>query len=111
MKKYFILILILLISCQKEEIDIEEPTIQYTSIFESESIVEDGQDIFFGVNTEEEHQLVISFNTSTLTKETFTSTVGINKRKIFTKTLGKGKYKLVLLKGSEEISSTFILVE
>ena len=110
MKKYFILILILLISCQKDEI-IVETIPQYTSIFESESIVQDGQDIFFEADTEEEYQLVISFNTSALTKETFTSTVGINKRKIFTKTLGKGKYKLVLLKGSEEINSTFIIVE
>ena len=73
--------------------------------------MQDGQDIFFEADTEEEYQLVISFNTSTLTKETFTSIVGINKRKIFTKTLDEGKYKLVLLKGSEEISSTFILVE
>lgn len=111
MKKYFILILILLISCQKDEILIEQPAIQYTFIFKSESVVQDGQDIFFEVESEEEYQLIVSLNTSTLTKEKFTSTVGINKRKIFTKTLDKGKYKLVLLKGSEEINSTFIIVE
>ena len=110
MKKYLVLILLILLSCQKDEI-IVEPTPQYTFIFEAENIVHDNQDIYFEATTNEPHQLIILQDNSVITKELFNTEIGLNKRKIFTKTLNKGKYKLVLLKGFEEINSTFIFVE
>ena len=110
MKKYLVFILLILLSCQKDEI-IVEPTPQYTFIFEAENIVRDNQDIYFKATTNEQHQLIILQDNSVITKELFNTEIGLNKRKIFTKTLNKGKYKLVLLKGFEEINSTFIIVE
>lgn len=110
MKKLIILLLLILFSCQKDEVIIE-PTPQYTFIFEAENIVKDNQEIYFETNTNETYQLTISQNNSVISKESFIGEVGLNRRKIFTKTLDKGKYKLVLRKGFEEINSTFIVVE
>ena len=110
MKKFGILLLLILISCQKDEI-IVEPTPQYTFIFETQTVVQDNQDIYLNIELEDTYQLVILQNNSVITKETFSGKVGINKRKIFTKTLKEGGYILQLLKGSEILQQTEITVK
>ena len=86
MKKYLVFILLILLSCQKDEI-IVEPIPQYAFIFEAENIVLDGQDIYFEATINEPHQLIILQDNSVITKELFNTEIGLNKRKIFTKTL------------------------
>ena len=111
MKKYIAFILLILFSCQREEIIV--PDI-HSDIFNIDIIeVHDGQEITFETSISEEHTLLIidSENNSVLTKETFTPKEIVNTRNIYTKALPKQKLRLVLLKGSEEIKSTFILVE
>jgi len=112
MKKILVFLLLILVSCQKDEIIIEEPKPAQELIFNlSEVIVKDGQDISFEILTSEPHQLIISSNNSVLTKETFEPKIGINTRKIFTKILSKEKLKLSLEKNGEVIQETFIIVE
>ena len=112
MKKGLLLLLLILFSCQKDEIIIE-PTPTQEMIFDlSDVMVQDGQDILFEVLTSEEHQLIISKEDgSVLTKESFQSESGVNTRKIFTKILSKEKLKLSLEKNGEVIQETFIIVE
>ena len=112
MKKYLVFLFLILISCEK---DILEPLPQPTQemIFEmGEVFIQDGQDISFEIITNSQHQLIISTQDgSVITKETFTPTLGINTRKIFTKILSKEKLKLSLEKNGEVIQETFIIVE
>ena len=112
MKKILVFLLLILVSCQKDEIIIEEPKPTQELIFNlSEVIVKDGQDISFEVLTSEPHQLIISSNNSVLTKETFEPEVGTNTRKIYTKTLPKETLILILQTETETISETTIIVE
>jgi len=111
MKKILVFLLLILVSCQKDEIIIE-PTPTQEMIFDlSEVIVKDGQDISFKVLTSELHQLIISSNNSVLTKETFQPEVGINTRKVYTKTLPKETLILILQTQTETINKTTIIVE
>lgn len=111
MKKGLLFILLILFSCQKDEL-LEEPTPSTTFIFDqSTNIVSDGQDISFELSDVDFYTLLLIANNTLLTKESFQSQVGVNTRKIYTKVLPSGKYQLVLQKGSEQINTTFILVE
>ena len=113
MKKYLILILLLLLSCQKDElVEIELPQ-EYEFIFkEVESIVLDNQDINFELSSSEKHWLIISDieSKSVIAKESFISVVGINTRKIYTKSLPNKKLQLTLETSSEVLKSTYIIV-
>jgi hypothetical protein len=112
MKKYLIFLFLILISCEK---DILEPLPQPTQemIFEmGEVFIQDGQDISFEIITNTPHQLIITNEeNSVVAKETFTPNLGINTRKIYTKTLSKEKLKLSLEKNGEIVQETFIIVE
>ena len=61
MKKYLILILLLLFSCTKDLLDDLEPTLpREDMIFKvEESSVVDGQTIFFNIDSEVKHTLII----------------------------------------------------
>ena len=113
MKKGLLLLLLILFSCQKDEIIVETPIEKFEMIFDlSDVMVQDGQDISFEVLTAEPHQLIISTQGgSVLTKETFEPEVGINTRKIFTKILSKENLILTLQTETETISETTIIVE
>lgn len=112
MRKGLIFILLLLLSCQKDELQIVQPYPQYEMIFEeTESYVVDGQEFSFEATLLEEHILLISFeNNSVIAKETFTPELGIHTRKIYTKALPKEKLKLTLKNSVGEIN-TLIIVE
>ena len=113
MKKYLILILLLLLSCQKDElVEIELPQ-EYEFIFkEQESIVIDSQDINFELSSSERHWLIISDieTKSVIAKESFIPQLGVNTRKIYTKSLPKNKLLLTLETPLEVIKSTYIIV-
>ena len=112
MRKGFILLLLILFSCQKDEILVIDQILTYTMIFEKDSIVvEDGQDISFEVVSTTQHQLIISTQDgSVLSKESFIPTLGLNTRKIYTKTLPKERLQLILVNGVETIKKTFIII-
>ena len=112
MKKGFILLLLILFSCQKDEIIIE-PTPTQEMIFElSEIVVHDGQDISFEILTNEKHYLIITTKDgSVITKETFQPELGINTRKIFTSILPKETFILSLETQTEILKQTSITVE
>lgn len=111
MKKYLVFLILILVSCEK---DIVEPLPQPTQqmIFEmGEVFIQDGQDISFEVITNTPHQLIITNEeNSVVAKETFTPTLGINTRKIYTKSLGRGTYTL-LLTNETTTSSVSIIIE
>lgn len=113
MKKSLILLLLILFSCQKDEIfnPIEEPQTQL--IFEEPiSRVSDGQILFFEVNSTEKHQLIISYeNGNVLTKESFIPQMGLNSRTIYTKVLPKGTFILDLTDSTKILQSTQIVIE
>ena len=112
MKKYLIFLLFILISCEKDILEpLSEPTKQL--IFESsKSLVIDGQDISFEIITNTQHQLVITQQDgSVITKETFTPTLGINTKVLYTKALPKESLNLILYQGSDEYKKTTIIVQ
>ena len=113
MKKYLVLILLLLLSCQKDElVEIAIPQ-EYEFIFkEQESIVIDSQDINFELSSSERHWLIISDieTKSVIAKESFIPQLGVNTRKIYTKSLPKNKLLLTLETPLEVIKSTYIIV-
>lgn len=110
MRKSIIFILLILFSCQKDELQIVEPYPQYNMVFEeTESKVTDGIEISFKIQSENEHLLYILKNNSVLTKEKFTPTIGVNTRVIYTNTLPKEKLILVLKAPTEEITTNIII--
>ena len=111
MRKYIVLILFVILSCQPEELMIVEPLPQYEMIFEeSKSSVTDGQEFSFEVVSEEEHQLVISKDGSVIAKESFLPTLELNTRKIYTKSLPKDLLQLELINSNGVIKNTFIQI-
>jgi plastocyanin len=111
MKKLLVFLFLVLISCEKEEIIIDT-TPTYNMVFESNyQSIKDGQDISFITVSTDDHQLTIHLDNSVVTKEKFTPTLGLNTRKIFTKSLNSGEYKLVLQTGTQILNETLIVVE
>lgn len=113
MKKYLIFILLILFSCQKDEIFVGPEIEPYDMIFESPiSKVSDGQEFSFEVTTTEIHQLIITHqNGSVITKESFTPNVGLNTKTIYTNTLPKEELYLILVSQNKELAKTTIIVE
>lgn len=113
MRKSILFILILLFSCQKDELMIIEPYPQYEMIFEvSMSKVTDGQEFSFQVLSTEEHTLIIShLNNSVVAKETFIPSVGLNTRLLYINSLPKGELNLILFHLDSELKRTKILIE
>ena len=111
MKKYLVFLLLILLSCQKDEIIIQPiPTTKL--IFEmGEVSIQDAQDISFEIITNEQHQLIISTQEgSVITKETFTPIIGLNTRQLYTKSLPKGQL-ILSLHSDNELTRTTIIVE
>jgi hypothetical protein len=117
MRKYLILLLFFLFSCEKDFIDEGGVSIpREDRIFAvTQSSVVDNQTIFFNIESNGEHTLAIKDleTNSILSKETFTpkNGVGINDKTLYIKTLPKKKLQLQLILGNDIIKSTFIIVE
>ena len=116
MRKYLILLLFLLFSCEKDfiEDDLLPEVPREDMVFKvKESTVVDNQLIWFEINTEADHTFLI-FDTdlqSTVTKQTISPTIGINNFILYTKALPTKKLELQLILGGEIVKSTFIIVE
>jgi hypothetical protein len=113
MRKILLFILLILVSCQPDELMVVEPYPQYEMIFEeSMSKVVDGQEYSFEVSSTDEHMLIISHaNNSVIAKESFTPTMGLNTKILYTKSLPKGELNLTLTLSEEEIKKTIIIVD
>ena len=113
MRKILLFILLFVVSCQPDELMVVEPYPQYEMIFEeSTSNVVDGQEFSFEVSTTEEHTLIISHqNNSVIAKESFTPTMGLNTKSLYTKSLPNGELNLTLTLSEEEIQKTIIIIE
>ena len=116
MRKYLILLLFLLFSCEKDfiEDDLLPEVPREDMVFKvKESTVVDNQLIWFEIDTEADHTFLI-FDTdsqSTVVKQTISPTIGINNFILYTKALPTKKLQLKLILGGEIIKSTFIIVE
>jgi hypothetical protein len=111
MKKYLVFLILIILSCQKDEVIIE-PTPVYNIVFESNTnTIIDGQSMSFNIEDINTYQLILLNGESVITKEIFESTIGLNTRKIYTKSLLPNQYQLVLQKGSQIMNTTFIIVE
>lgn len=113
MRKILLFILLIVVSCQPDELMVVEPYPQYEMIFEeSISNVVDGQEFSFEVSSNDEHMLIISHpNNSVIAKESFTPTIGLNTKILYTKSLPNGELNLTLTLSEEEIEKTIIIVE
>ena len=115
MRKYLILLLFFLFSCEKDFIDEGGVSIpREDMVFKvKESTVVDNQLIWFEIDTEVKHTLVISHidTKSVIVKQSFLPTIGINSFILYTKALPKEKLQLQLLKLSEEVKKTSIIVQ
>jgi len=113
MKKYLIFLLLIIVSCQPDELMVVEPYPQYEMIFEeSMSKVIDGQEFSFEVLTQGKHELIITDKDgSVITKESFIPIAGLNTRHLYTKTLPKGELQLSLSDSSNVVKSTSIIVD
>lgn len=114
MKKYLLIILLILISCEKDqfvdEISIVTPI--HEMIFDvSESIVVDGQSIFMNIESTEVHTLLIfdEETNSVITKESFNGIIGLIERNVYINSLPKKKLQLIL-KTTKELEKTHIII-
>ena len=113
MKKIWVFILLILFSCQPDELMVVEPYPQYEMIFEkTESSVTDGQEISFEILVEEKYWLIISDEetNSVVAKESFLPLAGLNTRKIYTNSLPKKILKLTLENEVDILKSTFVII-
>ena len=113
MKKILLFILLIVVSCQPDELMVVEPYPQYEMIFEeSISKVVDGQEFSFEVSTTEKHTLIISHqNNSVIAKESFIPTIGLNTRVLYIKSLPKGELNFTLVYLNNELQRTKIIIE
>ena len=117
MRKYLILLLFLLFSCEKDFIDEGGVSIpREDRIFAvTQSSVVDNQTIFFDIESNGEHTLAIKDleTNSILSKETFLpkNGIGMNDKILYIKSLPTKKLQLQLILGGEIIKSTLIIVE
>mgnify|MGYP001105550461 CR=1 FL=1 len=117
MRKYLILLLFFLFSCEKDFIDEGGVSIpREDRIFAvTQSSVVDNQTIFFNIESDVEHTLAIKDleTNSILSKETFLpkNGIGMNDKILYIKSLPTKKLQLQLILGGEIIKSTLIIVE
>ena len=98
-KLIYILPLILLIGCVKDEMfEIIEPESKIDIFEVQSSVVNDGDTFNVNLDLEGKYKLslVDEFTGITYTNEVFDGKVGVNTLSIYTKSLPKGSYKLII---------------
>ncbi len=113
MKKVIFILLLSLVACRKTQVI---PTPQpVTNIFSvAESSVENGQEIQFELPKNGIYTLTLgdSVNNQVLTRERFNGQIGINKKKIYTKSLSiKYLYLLLEDENKSKVGKTIIIVK
>jgi hypothetical protein len=114
MKKVVLILFLSLVACRKvETIPTSPPT--NVKIFDvRESSVENGQEIQFELTQNGVYTMTIgdSVTNQVLTRERFTGQIGINKKKIYTKSFSiKYLYLLLQDESKKQIAKTNIIVK
>ena len=107
--------IIFIIACRKVAVRPEPKPITNTNIFSvSQSSVDNGQEIQFDLTKNGVYTLTIGDSTTNqvLTRERFNGQIGINKKKIYTKSLSV-KYLYLLLEdeNKSKVGKTIIIVK
>jgi hypothetical protein len=114
MKKILFILCLGLIACKKIEV-IPTPPPENVKIFSvAESSVENGQEIEFELTQNGVYTMTIgdSVTNQVLTRERFTGQIGINKKKIYTKSFSiKYLYLLLQDESKKQIAKTNIIVK
>jgi hypothetical protein len=114
MKKILFILILSLVACRKTQI-MPTPPQPNVRIFDvRESSVENGQEIEFELTKNGVYTLTLgdSITNQVLTRERFNGQIGINKKKIYTKSLSV-KYLYLLLEdeNKSKVSKTTIIVK
>jgi hypothetical protein len=114
MKKILFILILSLVACKKVEVIPTPPPVNVKIFDVRESSVENGQEIEFDLNKNGVYILTIgdSLNNQVLTRERFNGQIGINKKKIYTKSLSI-KYLYLLLEDDSktQIAKTNIIIK
>ena len=114
MKKILFILSFSLIACKKVEVIPTPPPVNVKIFSVKESSVENGQEIQFDLTKNGVYTLTIgdSVTNQVLTRERFNGQIGINKKKIYTKSLSV-KYLYLLLEdeNKNKVSKTTIIVK
>ena len=113
MKKILFILVLSLVACRKTQVvPIPQPNVRIFDV--RESSVENGQEIEFELTKNGVYTLTLgdSINNQVLTRERFNGQIGINKKKIYTKSLSV-KYLYLLLEdeNKSKVSKTTIIVK
>ena len=114
MKKILFILVLTLVGCRKVAPVIVTP-VATTNIFsKSENTIDNGQEIQFDLTKNGVYTLTMGDSTTNqvLTRERFNGQIGINKKKIYTKSLSV-KYLYLLLEdeNKNKVSKTTIIVK
>lgn len=113
MKKIIFILILSLVACRKTQfVPIPQPNVRIFDV--RESSVENGQEIEFELTKNGVYTLTMgdSVTNQVLTRERFNGQIGINKKKIYTKSLSV-KYLYLLLEdeNKSKVSKTTIIVK
>jgi hypothetical protein len=113
MKKILFILILSLVACRKTQVvPIPQPNVRIFDV--RESSVENGQEIEFELTKNGVYTLTLgdSVTNQVLTRERFNGQIGINKKKIYTKSLSV-KYLYLLLEdeNKSKVSKTTIIVK
>jgi hypothetical protein len=114
MKKILFILILSLVACKKVEVIPTPPNVNRNIFAVSESSVVDGQEIQFELTKNGVYTLTLgdSINNQVLTRERFNGQIGINKKKIYTKSLSiKYLYLLLEDENKSKVSKTTIIVK
>ena len=113
MKKVLFILILSLVACRKTQVvPIPQPNVRIFDV--RESSVENGQEIEFELTKNGVYTLTLgdSVTNQVLTRERFNGQIGINKKKIYTKSLSVKYLYLLLEDGNKsKVSKTTIIVK
>jgi len=113
MKKILFILILSLVACRKTQVvPIPQPNVRIFDV--RESSVENGQEIEFELTKSGVYTLTLgdSVTNQVLTRERFNGQIGINKKKIYTKSLSiKYLYLLLEDENKSKVSKTTIIVK
>ena len=114
MKKILFILVLTLIGCRKVEPVIVTPVVTTNIFSKSENTIDNGQEIQFDLTKNGVYTLTMGDSTTNqvLTRERFNGQIGINKKKIYTKSLSV-KYLYLLLEdeNKSKVGKTIIIVK
>ena len=114
MKKILFILCLTLVACKKVEVIPTPPPVNVKIFDVRESSVENGQEIQFDLTQNGVYIMTIgdTITNQVLTRERFTGQVGINKKKIYTKSFSiKYLYLLLQDESKKQIAKTNIIVK